>query len=221
MKKYLYLLIPSILLATFVVFTILVKTIDVSYINNSYYLGFSTMNLAVNDFVKSLGWSQTFDKISDVFLYVSFLFPFGYLIIGLVQWIKGKSLKAVDKELFVMAGLYVLIAIEYLIFELVKINFSPVENKASYPSSHVFIFITLVCSGAYLYNKYAVKGDKFSVLSIIFAVIASIGMSLIRLGSGKHYLTDIIGAVLLSSFLVTTYYFVNRYVIERLNCDNN
>ena len=216
MKKYLYLLIPSICLAVFVVFTILVKTIDVSYING-YYLGFSKMNLSFNDWIVSLGWTETLDKISDVFLYVSFLFPFGFLIIGLAQGIYKKSIKAVDKELFVVLGLYVLIVIEYVIFELVKINMSPVKNSPSYPSTHVFVFITVVISGAYLFNKYSVKNQNKKILSLILGVIASLMMVVLRLGSGQHYLTDIIGAVLLSIFLLTTYYFANRLVIEHSN----
>ena len=218
MKKYLYLLIPSIALTVFIVFTILVKTIDVSYVNNYFYLGFSKMNLAANDYIVGLGYTNACDKISDVLLYVSFLFPLLYVLLGIVQWVKGKTLKAVDKELFVLAGLYVLIVIEYFVFELMKINMSPVKNSPSYPSSHVFIFITIIMSGLLLLRKYSLRSNAVQIASLIGGVLISIIMVFFRLGSGQHYLTDIIGGVLLAIFLVTAYYFTNRYVIERTNC---
>jgi undecaprenyl-diphosphatase len=177
---------PSIFLTLiFIVWTILVKTIDVSYIQNVGYLGFSRFNFQVNNFVFEYVNYQAFDKLSDIGLYLSFAVVLIFGIIGIVEWIKRKSIKKVDPILFVLLAIYVVTAFEYFVFEIAKINYSPLstseELHASYPSSHVLFFITFI--GA--------------VLVIMYAVL--------RLLSGQHYFTDIVAGLILSSSIIALF----------------
>lgn len=209
MKKYLYLLFPIISFILFLVFTILVKTVDVTYIHDIGYLGFYNVNSSINSKIQAMNTSL-YDKLSDVIMIISFVGVAIFAVIGIVQLIKRKSFKQVDPILYILLGLYVLVAAMYLTFSLMKINFSPLSTKEnlkdSYPSSHVFISITLFVSGVMTATKYVNMGKWMNVIGYAGAILLSILSAVTRMFSGQHYFTDIIGAILLAIFLISAYY---------------
>lgn len=209
MKKYLYLLFPIISFILFLVFTILVKTLDVTYIQDIGYLGFYNINTSINSKIQVMNTSL-YNKLSDVIMIISFVSVAIFAAIGIVQLIKRKSFKQVDPFLYILLGLYVLVAAMYLTFSLMKINFSPLSTKEnlkdSYPSSHVFISITLFVSGVMTATKYVNMGKWMSVIGFTGAILLSILSAVTRMFSGQHYFTDIIGAILLAIFLISAYY---------------
>ena len=220
MKKHTYLLIPSIALLIFIIFTILVKTVEVALIqfdNSCCFLGFSTMNFAVNDFVKTLD-TDTFHMITNILLFLAIATVLPFAVMGIIQLVVRKSLKKVDPILYFLLAGYVAVAALYFIFEIVKINYSPlsVDNdlKPSYPSSHIFIFIAILfinLVGLFHYLNLS-KVIKIVVIGGVSAL--SIVMIIFRLFSGHHYLTDVIGAILLSAFVISSFYsficFINK-----------
>ena len=114
-----------------------------------------------------------------------------------------------DRIIFVLLGLYVLSVIAYLIFEIVKVNYSPLSTseklKTSYPSTHVFIFFTFAISGVIaLFNFIKDKGPLKIALLVIASLLAVL-MVVFRLMSGHHYLTDVVGSILLATTLVTLF----------------
>lgn len=209
MKKYLYLLFPAISFISFLVFTILVKTVDVTYIQDIGYLGFYNVNTSINSKIQAMN-TPLYDKLSDVIMIISFVSVAIFAVIGIVQLIKRKSFKQVDPILYILLALYVLVAAMYLTFSLMKINFSPLSTKEnlkdSYPSSHVFISITLFVSGVITATKYVNMGKWMNVIGFAGAILLSILSAITRMFSGQHYFTDIIGAVLLAIFLISVYY---------------
>lgn len=209
MKKYLYLLFPIISFILFLVFTILVKTLDVTYIQDIGYLGFYNINTSINSKIQVMNTSL-YNKLSDVIMIISFVSVAIFAAIGIVQLIKRKSFKQVDPILYILLGLYVLVAAMYLTFSLMKINFSPLSTKEnlkdSYPSSHVFVSITLFVSGVMTATKYVNMGKWMSVIGFTGAILLSILSAVTRMFSGQHYFTDIIGAILLAIFLISAYY---------------
>lgn len=209
MKKYLYLLFLIISFILFLVFTILVKTVDVTYIQDIGYLGFYNLNSSINSKIQAMNTSL-YDKLSDVIMIVSFVSVAIFAVIGIVQLIKRKSFKQVDPILYILLALYVLVAAMYLTFSLMKINFSPLSTKEnlkdSYPSSHVFISITLFVSGVMTATKYVNMGKWMNVIGFTGAILLSILSAVTRMFSGQHYFTDIIGAILLAIFLISAYY---------------
>ena len=74
MKKLQYLLAPSILLAAFVIWTVLVKVVDIHYIGAAGFLGFYSLNTQINDFVQSMN-TKPFD------LFFSFFFRFSVKLV--------------------------------------------------------------------------------------------------------------------------------------------
>ena len=98
----------------------------------------------------------------------------------------------------------------YVLFEKVIVNYRPVMItaadglEASYPASHTmlacFIFATAMMQLPRLVKSPALRGLGKLVCAAIIAV-AVVG----RLLSGVHWLSDIIGGVLLSAALVALY----------------
>lgn len=194
---------PSIAITLiFIIWTILVKTTDVSYINGVGYLGFYSMNSKVNNFVVEFNRSDIFDKLTDVGLYLSFLVVLTFGALGIYQWVKRKSLKKVDPILFVLLATYLIAVAYYLIFEIAKINYSPLstpeELKASYPSSHILFFLVFIGSGLIVLFNYINVSKIVRIVSYgLFGVLSAI-YSVGRLFSLNHYFSDVIGAILLA-----------------------
>ena len=201
---------PTItLLVIFIVWTILVKTIDVTYISNVGYLGFSHFNFTVNNFVLDFGRTSLFDKLTDVGLYLSIAVVLTFAVIGIVEWVKRKSIKKVDQILFVLLATYLIAVVSYLIFEINKINYSPLstaeELKSSYPSSHVLAFSVFFITGVLALFEYVKVNKIIKICSISFVSILVCLYAFARLLSGQHYFSDVIGSILLSMSIIAFY----------------
>ncbi len=207
-----------ILIITFLIaitYTILVKIVDVAAIGpNNTEVGFST----INGFFHNLtGYNDFWYKLSKYLGIIPFLIVFCYGIIGLKQLIIKKSLKKVDKRIIVLGIFYVIIGLCYVLFEKIIINYRPVilegVLEASYPSSHTVLAIT-ICASSLLISKYYFKNpinniiDTITWIIMIFIVIA-------RLLSGVHWLTDIIGGILISNFLLVLYCYTIKKIGEK------
>ena len=127
-----------------------------------------------------------------------------------VQLLKRRSLKEVDPEILALGVFYVLVIGCYVLFELVVINYRPVlmpgaaEVEASFPSSHTMLICSVMGSTVMVLKRY-IKGDALRMGlqagCVIVAVITVAG----RLLSGVHWLTDILGGVLLSCALLALF----------------
>ncbi len=202
-----------ILFIIFVIFTILVKVVDVGSVGPlGSEVGFSTINKSVHDL---LSYNDIFYKISKYLGYVSFLIIGMYGIIGLIQLIKRKSIFKVDKNLLTIGAFYVVVLFVYALFEFVVINYRPVlENgslEASYPSSHTILSVC-VCFSSILVSKNIFKNKNIIKLLNIFCYILMFAIITTRLLSGVHWLTDIIGGILISYSLCELF----RYLINKL-----
>lgn len=197
-----------LLFALFILFTLAVKTVDVQPIGpEGSYVGFATVN---NFFFRALGSSDFFYTLTKLLGYLAFLVVGAFALLGLYQLIERKSIKKVDYRILLLAGFYVLVAIFYVAFEKIIINYRPmildesVGLEASYPSSHTMMLLCIMASARYLlhrmYKASALCGIG-SAICIVMMVIMPVG----RLLSGVHWFTDIVGACLLSAALVKLY----------------
>ena len=125
-----------------------------------------------------------------------------------MQLIKGKSLKKVDGDLYILLGFYVLIGMAYLLFEKLVINYRPIVMdggvEPSYPSSHTVLAITFLYAAIIMLRRRIKDSQKMTVISIVLLVMM-LAIILLRLFSGVHWLTDIIGGVILSVLLISIY----------------
>ena len=205
------LLIVSIALcALFFVFTVLVATVDKAAGNApGTEIGFSHLNLAFfNATHKNGEISNGWYKLTEFLGYLALAEAAGFAVYGVAQLIVRKSLKKIDKDLFVLAAAYVLLAIFYVAFEKIVVNYRPVlengEIAASYPSSHTMLTITIASTGIFmLRRRMSCRPALISAETLSGAVM--LVMTVGRLLSGVHYFTDILGGVLLAAAIVTLF----------------
>ena len=198
--------VSTILILLAVVFTILVKVVDVKQVGvNGTSIGFATLNQFV---FKTTGVNMIWYHITDWLGLVPIFIAILYSLLGLVQLIKRKSLFKVDKEIIILGLFYIVVISIYIFFEKVIVNYRPILMngflEASYPSSHTLMTICL-CGSSIIVNKKLFNNKitkLMNMLSLVIIMITVIG----RLLSGVHWFTDIIGGILISSFLLMLFY---------------
>ncbi len=209
-KSKLLFTICGVLLAIFVVFTIVVAFVDKSFAGESgASVGLSLLNRAV---FECFGTSRVWHIITELLGYLAFAVALGFALLGLYQLVRRKGLFKVDVDILLLAGLYAAVAVFYVLFEAVIVNYRPIlvdgVLEASYPSSHTMLFCTVLGSAPVLINRRL--GDRRRLIlavNIISALLCTV-MAVGRLLSGMHWFTDIIAALLLSAFLITLYMLV-------------
>lgn len=207
------LIISFLLMILFLVFTALVKNVDLDTIGpEGSIVGFSKIN---NYFHELIGFNNTCYIISDIFGYLVLLLVPVFGVKGIIQLIRRKSLLKVDPDILVMGLFYIIVLGFYVIFEKIIINYRPVLMdgmlEASYPSSHTVLSLC-VCGSALIYNKYNKIFKNFNIIAIVLMVLTVV----FRFISGVHWFTDIIGGLLLSTALVYLYY----TIIDLIHCKN-
>lgn len=224
-KKHLKnLIITGALALLFVAFTIIVKFVDVGEAGR---YGINVGLSSVNDiFASKLPYEQVWFVISEVSGYASIGIALVMAILGVMQWIKRKSLKKVDASLLLLAVLYAVVIIFYLAFIFIDINYRPVpvdgQFEQSYPSSHVMLSICITVS-AIVAQKQLCKNNECkqnSIASYCFYAVTLLVLLLTVVGrtlSGVHWITDIVGAILLSATLGSAYCIVLKIIEEKKN----
>ena len=205
-KKNLPYIFLGITFVLFVAFTIIVKTVDVRTAGESgVMVGLATINEKI--FYK-LGVSETWHKVTNLLLVMSFALAFCFFMLGVFELIKNRSIKKVNSGILALGCIYVLIVAFYFLFEVVVINNRPIlvngEIAASYPSSHTFIVLTILWT-AIVFILDSVKNKWLKTGVICGGVAISIFAVIGRLLSGRHWFTDIVGGILLSVFLILVY----------------
>lgn len=194
------------LLAAFILWTLAVSLVDVQTIGpRDSAVGFATINGWFHDLT---GVDMNLYHITDWLGLVPVAFGFGFAILGLVQWIRRKSLFKVDRSILVLGGFYIVTLAAYLFFEDFVINYRPVLIEgfleASYPSSTTLL-VLCVMPTALIQLRNRVTNPILR--RIVCAAITAFMVFMVagRLLSGVHWLTDIIGGILLAAGLVTLY----------------
>lgn len=201
------LLISTICIGVFtLLYTILVAFVDKQAIGpNSSSVGFALLN---NSFMELIGENGTFYTITKYTGILIILIALAYIILAIVQWCKRKSFKEIDTNLIIFSIFCVGLALIYLFFEVVKINYRPIlidgKLEASYPSSHTMLAVFICVSTAIINHKLIKNKDIRTIVSTLILCLGAITI-IGRIASGVHWITDIIGAILISTTLVLGY----------------
>ena len=205
------------LLAAFVLWTVLVCFVDVRAIGpQESSVGLATLNGYVHNLT---GVNMYMYVITDWLGLVPIGVAFGFAVLGLVQWIKRKSLLKVDRSILTLGGFYIVVMAVYILFEIVVINYRPTlingYLEASYPSSTTMLVMCVMPTAMMQFNT-RIKNDLFKrcvmITITVFIAFTVIG----RLVSGVHWISDIIGGALFSAGLVMMYYAIGD--IATKNC---
>ena len=194
------------LLTAFVLWTVAISFVDVRAIGPQ---GSSVGFAGINGYVHNLtGVHFSLYNITDWLGLVPIFVCMGFGALGLMQWIKRKSICKVDRDILVLGGFYIVTISAYLFFESVVINYRPVlingYLEASYPSSTTLLVMCVMPTAVMQFNsRIRNKLLRNIVAATLVAFIAF--MVIGRLLSGAHWLTDIVGGALLSTGLVLMY----------------
>ena len=177
---------------------------------NDSSVGFATFNGAFHRFV---GVNMALYTVTDWLGLVPVAFGFSFALLGLVQLLKRKSLMAVDRDIIVLGVFYIAVAAVYLLFECFVINYRPVlidgVLEASYPSSTTLL-ITAVMPSAALRLRRMIR-SLVARRCVLWGITAFTLFTVVgRVLSGVHWITDIIGGLLLSGALVLFYAFATE-----------
>lgn len=204
--------ITGVLASSFIAFTKVLTIFDVSPIGpKGSKVGFASINKWVADIV---GVNMTLYNITDWLGVVAILVAFGFAVLGLIQLTQRKSLKRVDIDILLLGAFYILVIGAYAFFEIFAVNFRPVLIEgileASYPSSTTML-VLCVMSTAVMQFRVHIANTRVKYLVSSAAIIFTIFVVIGRLLSGVHWLTDILGGLLLSSTMVMLYYSSWKY----------
>lgn len=190
----------------FLLFTVLVRLLDVKAIGPmDSKVGFATINGAV---AGVLTYNHLFYSISKYVGALILLWVPCFAGIGLFQLLKRKSFKKVDYSLYILAAMYVAVALFYVLFEIFIVNYRPIDLgeglEASYPSSHTLLAISIGGSAIIGFMNIIKKNGLKLVLSVIAAGEILI-VVVTRILSGVHWISDIFAGILLGVSLVLLY----------------
>ena len=194
------------LILAFVLWTVLIQTVDVRPVGvNGTNVGFAAVNTW---FHRLTGVHMGLYTVTDWLGLVPIAVCIGFGILGLLQWLRRKSIAKVDRDILLLGGYYILVILGYLIFEMIPINCRPIlingAMEASYPSSTTLLVLSVMPTLLFQVNRRA-RGQSVRRMTAAFVVLFSAFMVIGRLVAGVHWLTDIVGSVLLSAGLYSLY----------------
>ena len=200
------LLLSMLFLLAFVIWSVLIQTVDVRPVGvNSTDIGFAFVNTRFHSLT---GVDFMLYNITDWLGLVPLAVCIAFGILGFIQLIKRKSLFKVDADIIILGVYYVTVILCYLVFEMIPINYRPVLingfAEASYPSSTTLLVLSVMPTLVFQI-KHRMKNIKLQRIVTVITLFFCIFMVVGRLISGVHWLTDIMGSVLLSAGLFYAY----------------
>lgn len=194
------------ILAIFVLWTVLISLVDRQAIGpEGSVVGFAALN---RFFHQLTGVHMTLYTITDWLGLVPLAMIFGFTILGLIQWIKRRAIKKVDKNILILGLFYIVVLGIFLLFEEMVINYRPILIEgileASYPSSTTMLVLCIIPTTIMQFRKYIKSKVLYGFLALFLSLFVAF-MLIGRLLSGVHWLTDIISGIILSTGLVLMY----------------
>ena len=196
-----------ILLAFFALWTYLIQTVDVQSVGqNGTNIGFASLNTWLHSLT---GVHMLIYTMTDWLGLVPIAVCMGFGFLGLVQLIGRRSLLKVDGDIILLGVYYILVIFGYLIFEMIPINYRPIPingyMEASYPSSTTLLVLSVMPTLSFQAHR-RLADRRLILTADIFSGVFSLFMVVGRTVAGVHWLTDIIGSVILSAGLYLLYY---------------
>ena len=193
----------ALLLTLFLLWTWLIRTVDVQPVGpGGTTVGFATLNSRFHECTGvHMGIYTATDWLGLVPIAVCLLFAG----LGLLQLIRRRKLRKVDGDILLLGIYYVLVIGCYLAFEMYPVNYRPIliagRLEASYPSSTTLLVLSVMPTLTFQAQRRWKHAAVIRLLTTLFSVAMILG----RLISGVHWLTDIVGSLLLSGGLYCLY----------------
>ena len=206
MKRKISFYVAIIATLAFVLWTVLLRVIDVQAIGpNGSKVGFASVNAF---FHTRIGVNMRLYVLTDWLGFVPIGIAFGFAVLGFIQWLQRKNICQVDYNLLALGAFYIVVFAIYLAFEYVVINYRPVlingNLEASYPSSTTILVLCIMPTAILQLHQRLTKG-VFKTAVLCAMSTFTLFMPIARLLSGVHWFSDIVGGILISLALVSGY----------------
>lgn len=205
MKKKASIILSSIFGFLFLLLLILVKFIDVQESSIGKNIGLYTLNnlLLPKKPIAILG------TISTLCMLIGFLSLAFTLSLFIYRLCTEHNYKKIFSDYYPYILSTLLIVIFYLFFEVAIVNYRPIlvdgQYEASFPSSHIFITITLLFTSDAIINDYF-KNKTLKIITLSLSSIISLITFFGRILSMNHWFTDCLAGVILSIVLISLFY---------------
>ena len=194
-------------LASFVLWTALVCRVDVEPIGpHGSKVGFSAFNQAVH---ASTGCNMTLYNVTDWLGLVPIAVCLCFGTLGMIQWIRRKSLLQVDRDLLALGIFYAVVIGVFFLFEKLRINYRPVLIngilEASYPSSTTLLCLCVMPTA---WIQIQARCRRRALRHILLCSIAAFTAFMVvgRWYAGVHWATDIFASLILSASLLLLFF---------------
>lgn len=190
----------------FILFTVAVDTIDREAIGpNGSIVGLATMNRAAFEL---LGSRPFWYALTDWLGLVPVAVACGFACLGAWQLVRRRALRRVDADILTLGAFYLAVVGCYVLFERLVVNYRPILIggllEASYPSSHTMVAVGVMATAVMQFRRRT--RSRRPLLALESASAAGVAVTALgRLVSGAHWLSDIIGGLLLGSALAASY----------------
>lgn len=203
-------------LVMFILFTMSLKVVDMQPIGPmGSYVAYAGINKMIHEL---FGVNMTLYNITDWAGVVAIFVAFGFAILGLVQWIKRKSIWKVDSSILVLGVFYILVFGAYVFFEFYVINCRPILIngilEASYPSSTTMLAMCVLPTAMIQFHR-LIKNYKIRNIVNILCGLFTAFMVIGRLICGVHWFTDIFGGLLFSIAMILNYCSINNFILSK------
>ncbi len=199
---------PFILLLVTAIFSVLATVLDRQSIGlEGTSVGFATLNGA---FASRFGYNPAMDLVSDIMMYIAFVVVISFAVMGLLRLLRTKSISGVGKVLIGLGILYAVVAVIYVAFGKIPINYRPVikpdetELETSFPSTHTLVICSVMGSAILAWDRLISDRRLVNVLRILALVVMVVGVCA-RALAGVHWLSDIAAGILFSLTLISFY----------------
>ncbi len=194
------------LLAGFGAWTALVRRVDVQPIGpNGTSVGLAALN---GWFHRRTGVHLALYALTDWLGLVPIAVCLGFAALGAVQLARRRRLSRVDGDILLLGVYYAVVIGFYLLFEMIPINFRPIlidgALEASYPSSTTLLVLSVMPTLGFQAARRSADTRLRRAVAILSAAFSAL-MVAGRLAAGVHWLSDIVGAALLSAGLFAIY----------------
>ena len=134
------------LLAAFALWTAALFRLDVQPVGpENSKVGFAALNCFIH---QCTGVHLALYRVTDRLMLVPLGIALGFAVLGVVQWIKRRSLKKVDFSILALGGFYIAVLAAYGFFEWCPVNYRPVllegALEGSYPSSTTLLVLCVM-----------------------------------------------------------------------------
>lgn len=150
---------------------------------------------------------QQWEDITNIILITSIVILGIFVLVGLAQLISRRSLKKVDKQLLWLPVPLLLMVIVYFVFDKLLILHTRPDGsgESSFPSTHVMVVATIFFTLTVALPQYVKSKATRIIIELLMLVLIAL-VSFGRVEANKHWVIDVIGAVVFAFIFSEIYY---------------